>query len=431
MARLETVRFQPHRATVDVDNNRLRWTPVKSGNTIARLPLIFWSTGLPWREANIWLTQAATEGDVDISTVESRASSLLFYAQWLESTKSKWWDFPKIKANRCLVRYRGNLIKLRRNGTLAPSTISQRMNVAIRFYRWLHENLLLSSEWPIWEDRTIGICIKDTFGFERSITVVTTDLSIPNRRLTNERLEDGMIPLHPDDRDEALKLAREHASEELFLMLNLGFFTGMRIGTIADLKIQTLERAVRDPLGDNFFRLAVGPKAAPPVATKFGVQGQIPIAKIILDEVLTYTSSATRMKREAVAGRENKDLVFLTRQGNSYCRNGSQSSNAINVEMHNFRKLAVKYDVPAIATLHFHQSRCTFATELAKLAIRVGGSMFSLSIVKEFLLHRNESTSLRYVKFVEKTPLMENAANAFTQVFLNFLSNIRTDRVGG
>lgn len=343
MARLETVRFQPHRATVDPDKNCVRWSLVRSGNTVPRLPLIFWDTGLPWREANLWLMQAATEGEIDIKTVESRASSLLFYAQWLESGKVKWWDFPKIKSNRCLVKYRGYLIKLRRNGTLAPSTVSQRMNVTIRFYRWLHENSLLSSQWPIWKDRNIGIHIRDAFGFERTITVVSTDLSIPNRKAPGERLEDGLIPLHPDDRDKILKLAHEHASEELFLLLSLGFFTGMRIGTIADLKIQTLERAVRDPLADDFFRLAVGPKGAPPVATKFGVNGQVPIAKTILDDILTYTSSPTRLKREILAKRENKDLVFLTRQGNSYCKNGLQSSNSINVEMHNFRKLATKF----------------------------------------------------------------------------------------
>jgi integrase len=425
MARLEAVRFQPHRATANVDKKSVDWTPARSSETIPRLPLIFWKTGLPWREANLWLMQAATEGQIDIKTIESRASSLLLYAEWLESSETNWWDFPLKKSDRCLVRYRGHLIKLRRSRLLAPSTVSQRMNVAIRFYRWLYENLLISSQWPLWREENIGIQIKDASGFERTITVVSTDLSIPNRRPPGERLEDGLMPLHPDDRDAILKLAREHASEELFLLLTLGFFTGMRIGTIADLRVQTLERAVRDPLAKDFFRLAVGPRANPSVATKFGVSGQIPIAKVILDDVLAYTSSATRLKREVLATRENKDLVFLTRQGNAYCRSGLQSSNAINVEMHNFRKLATKFSVPALAKLHFHQSRCTFATELANLAIRVGGSMFALSIVKEFLLHKSESTSLGYIKFVEKAPVLEETANAFTLAYLNLLCGIK------
>jgi signal transduction histidine kinase len=70
----------------------------------------------------------------------------------------------------------------------------------------------------------------------------------------------------------------------------LAFFTAMRLGSICDLKVQTLEYAVPDPAAPGLYRLAVGPGASPPVHTKFGVTGQVLLSVIDtgpgFDEVL-------------------------------------------------------------------------------------------------------------------------------------------------
>ncbi|MBP0633672.1 integrase [Cupriavidus sp. AcVe19-1a] len=70
----------------------------------------------------------------------------------------------------------------------------------------------------------------------------------------------------------------------------------------------------------------------------------------------------------------------------------------------------------------FHQSRSTFATELARIAIRAGGAVNAIAMVKEALLHKNEATSLKYIRFVENAPSKEDVANAFTREFLGLLS---------
>ncbi|MBB5502342.1 site-specific integrase [Paraburkholderia sp. MM5384-R2] len=419
MARLESVQLKPHRALIE--SSGVRWTPLPKKKAEMRLPMIFWNSGAPWREANVWALESATTGEIDIRTVQSRASALLAYANWLESTGTDWWEFPMHRAKRCLVRYRGELIRCRKAGRLAPSTTSHRMQVAIQFYRWLRDSGLLSISWPMWEERVVGIHLKDPLGFERTISVKTTDLSIPNRSIPGTRLEDGLLPIRAVDRDAALQFADRRASEELFLMLTLGFFTGMRIGTIADLKVQTLDNAVPNPAAPGFYQLSVGPATDPPVATKFGVTGQIPICETHLNRLRDYASSMRRLKREAKASRLNKDLVFLTRYGNPYCQRGSHNSNAINVEMAAFRKISVANGIGAMRDFHFHQSRCTFATELARLAIRLGGSLFAVSMVMEALLHKNESTALDYVKFVEKSKIKEEVGNAFDREFLGLL----------
>lgn len=416
MARLESVRFTPHRSTLT--ERQIHWSPVENGKVIEGLPQLFWVCGSPWREANLWLMERACSRYVDIKTVNAKATSLHAYANWLEASSSDWWDFPARKENRVLMRYRGALVEARNKSELAPSTVSQRMRVVVGFYRWLRATGLLSPAWPMWLERTVGIHLKDSFGFERTLAVKTTDLSIPNRSRPGERLEDGLLPVSAADRNIILDFARQHVSEELFLMLTAGFFTGMRLQTLTDLKIQSLTNAVPDPADPGLFRLAIGPGASPSVATKFGVTGQVWITKSLLDELLRYAYSDRRLKREIKAASYNKDLLFLTRFGNPYAQRGSDKSVAVNVEMHNFKKLALRNGLSTMRNFRFHQTRCTFATELGLLAISAGGPIHAIAIVKDALLHKHESTALKYIKFIEKTPIKKELANTFTKAFL-------------
>ena len=238
MARLVHIKFEPH--IVEVINDIPTYTPSTSVRTIPDLPQIFFSDGQPWQEANLWAMERATTRDVSIRTVQANMVALHHYCNWLEHENVDWLEFPIRKKDRCIVRYRGALVDARENGALAPSTITERMNSVIRFYRWVLKMGLFSPESPLWVDRAVKVVYFDKVGFERSLLRTTTDVSIPNRSRPGERLEDGLLPVSSEDRDRILGLARSNASQELFLMLSLGFFTGMRLGTISDLKIQKI-----------------------------------------------------------------------------------------------------------------------------------------------------------------------------------------------
>ena len=400
MARLEYIRYVPHRAA-ECDGS-LVWRPVVGGRIIDGLPQLIWTDGTPWREANLWAQERASGRDVNIQTVQSNFTALHAYSKWLEDTDTNWWEFPTKRADRCLIRYRGALVNARDNGDIAPSTASQRMAYVVQFYRWLHGKGFLSPEVKLWTARTVSIHVTDKVGFDRTILASSTDLAIPNRSAPGERLEDGLLPVSAKDRDAILSFVRVNCSEELFLMLTVGFYTGMRLGTLTNLKIQTLERAVPDPASPCLFRLAVGPGAAPPVHTKFGVTGQVWITRAHLDELLAYAYSIRRLQREAKALPDDRNLVFLTRFGNPYSRSGSDKSSALNVEMHCLRKTGLIQGLAILRDFHFHQTRCTFATELARLAIQAGGAVNAIALVREALLHKDEATSFKYIRFVER-----------------------------
>jgi len=183
-------------------------------------------------------------------------NGLLNYAKFLESRDLQWFEFPARKADRCLVLYRGALIKMRDAGQISPSTASEYMRNCIMFYRWVRHRELLSPHVQLWREKPYVVKYFDRVGFERTISGTTTDLSIPNRKRPGQTLEDGLLPVSETDRDAILDFAAENATPELYLMLALGFFTGMRLGSICDLKIQSLERAAPDPSAEGLLRLA-------------------------------------------------------------------------------------------------------------------------------------------------------------------------------
>lgn len=421
MATLERIHFVPH--NLERRESIVTYSISSSRPSLEGLPQIFWTGSMPWREANLWAMERATTGDVSLKTVASNMNGLLNYAKFLESRELHWFEFPARKAERCLVLYRGALIKMRNAGQISPSTASEYMRNCIMFYRWVRHKELLAPHIPLWREKPYVVKFFDQVGFERTINGTTTDLNIPNRKRLGQVLEDGLLPVSGTDRDAILNFAAENATPELYLMLALGFFTGMRLGSICDLKIQTLEHAIPDPSAEGLLRLAIGPGAAPPVHTKFGVTGQVWIPEALRDELLEYAKGWQRMERAMRTSPENRDLLFLTRFGNSYGRHGTDQSSAVNVEMSNFRKRGVKAGILVLRRFRFHQSRCTYGTELARLALSVcADTALVIAMVSDALLHapNSEATTFKYIRFVQALPLKQALSHNFMVAFSGF-----------
>ncbi len=419
MARLETICFMLPASQGSVQTERDSSLYVGMPPDI---PQIFWADGSAWREANLWLYHRLLMREVVSKTVLSNAVALLDYAKWLEATQSSWLHLPPREADRCIVRYRGALIRRKDQRELAPSTATARMRVIIAFYRWLHSSGLITTEYPLWQDRLVGVQAVNQFGFKRTFYVTTNSLRIPNRSPRGTRLEDGLIPVSPQERDQILELALSHASKELYLMLTLGFLTGLRLGTITDLKVMTLRNAIRDPVVEDFYLLNVGPTACPPVATKQNVSGRIRISKRHHQLLLDYAYSTRRLLRERKAKGTTKDLLFITSRGNHYTDSHTGRSNAITVEMHKLRKIGAQLVIPALQGFHFHQTRCTFATQLAVTLVQGGYAEQLVPIVMEALLHRSEQVVWRYISFAKDRLAQGAVADLYTLESLGHLA---------
>lgn len=412
MATLQLIDYHPFQ--INIQNDQVHWTKSNHQN-IDGLPQIIWQDNSTWSEANLWALEQATSFRSSIKTVRSNMSHLLAYAKWLEAESIDWWHFPDRERERCLNRFRGALIQARNSGELAPSTASQRMAAVIRFYKWARNIGLISSEWPMWKDRFVGIRLTNQFGLEHTLKVASTNLSIPNRTVAGPiQLEDGLLPLSAKAMKEVLSFADKNASQELALMLRIGFFTGLRIGSITDLKVATLQNAITIP-EVGIKAISVGPSAYPPVDTKFDVSGSVPIPNELLEMLLDYASSIRRLKRQSLSSENDRDLLFLSRFGNNY---KADSSSAINVEMSRLRKLGLKSGITAFKGFYFHRTRATFATELMRVALNVMSVSDAVEFVKGACLHKDISTTMKYVKFIETSKTMKDASDAFTKAFM-------------
>jgi integrase len=409
MVDLVYLAHQPMRPLLE--GSTVRWHPVEGCRTV-QLTSLIWSDGRPWREANHWLLDSLDH--LKERTIATRAAVLKYYGSWLEEVGLSWNDLPMRRSDRPLNRFRAHLIEQRDSGALAPSTVKARMGCVLRFYIWAVANGILTPDRPLWTTRHFKVLVQPG-ATPRTIHGQTTDLSIPNRERFGNRLESGARPVSTSQRQLILQAALEHCPLELYLMLCLGFLTGLRLGSILDLKVQTLQRATPEPNSRRLFRLSVGPNASPPVATKHDVSGQVLIPSQILEDLLLYARSPRRLGRVAHAQREHEDVLFLTNRAVPYRSNTARANGAVNVLMHRLRQVLAKKG--EISDFKFHDTRATFATEMADAALKIGHRSNAISVVKDLLLHKDEATTLRYIKFVEQQPVREHIGRAFANYF--------------
>lgn len=429
MASLELIEYVAHRYIV-ADDGSVAWERDIACRSIKNLPQLFWASGTPWVEANLWAHERATSGKTDLKTVQSNMGHLHKYAQWLETEGLDWRHFPTLERDRVLIRWRKKLMEARdKYGLLAPSTATQRMNATIHFYRYAQANDFIGRDAPLWQERQVVHGFHDALGFERTMLLSSTDLAIPNRARHGLRLEDGLTPITKEQMLELLDYTKQegNASPELHLMLQLGFFTGARIQTIVDLKKGSLDNAVADAAVPGLVYIVVGPGHKPHVATKFNVQGRILVPEWLFHELSAYVTDPRRLAREAKAPQENKDLIFLTRFGRRYAENESASGTAVGRAMVDLRRAATLAGLKFVKNFHFHMTRATFGTWLTETLLEMGHDHKAvLTFVSDAMLHKDIETTLRYVKFVQQTPIKIKVANEFTEAFLGL-----TARLGG
>ena len=421
MATLEFIEYDPQRSSIRA-NGDLDWIPVPNQRKIQSLPMIYWADGSPWNEANHWAHERATGGYVKLKTVQDQMRHLHKFAEWLEQVDSPdWRHFPMNRADRVLVRWRGYLINCRDAiGVLAPSTTTARMNACINFYRHCADFGFISQDAPKWKDIPVVIRYHDMAGFKRTLSRVTTDISIKSRVAKRTAVEEGLLPITGTHMLQLLEFASKSASLELQQMLKLGFFTGARLQTICSLKLGNLERAVPDPDVDGLWCVAAGPGSRPHVETKFDVSGTLRIPDALLRDLKAYAYSTRRMKRQARAFREYKELLFITTRGNPYeRREDGKRSSAINSEMVTLRRTALEAGLKFMADFHFHQTRATYGTLLMKTLLPMGNLQAALEFVRNAMFHKEISTTMTYVKFIEQSKGKAEVANAFTQAFFN------------
>lgn len=408
MANLEYIHYAPHRA--EIAGDVVNWVPDKIVRPVERLPQIFWGDGQPWSEVNLWALEMGRSRDTKLKSVTSLMEHLHKYANWLEEEGLDWRHFPQSKEERVLVRFRGALINARDQHALSPSTTTARMRAVIRFYRYAAGHNFISRDAPKWKDRVVLLKYFDTVGFERTMLRITTDISIPNRKRPGFVLEDGLLPLTEAHTKDLLQFAKTNASDELYLMLVIGCFTGARLSTITTLRASAIEQAICDPMVPGMWIVPVGPGTG--TVTKFDVSGDLMIPGELMTILRHYATSRRHLERVIKAEQQHKSLLFLTRHAKPYM------TRAVDREMVTFRRKGQAAGLKFLQKFKFHQTRATFGTWLMTICLKTVNVKASIEFVKRAMHHKNEITTFGYIKFIEHTQTKIEVANAFTEAFL-------------
>lgn len=407
MAHLAFISFTPY--SVELGTDGVLFVQPSANPTLSDLPQLFWEDGRSWGEANLWALERRSDARIDRETVKRTMKHLRTYAEFLETEGFDWRHFPLWKADQPLRKFRKRLVEQVEESVIALSTASNCMATIIQFYRYADVNELVGAQLPMWQDRLAVIPLYDSKGFKRTIVRLSSELSISKRQRIGTVLEDGLLPLRAVHMTELLKYTAEHAVEELHRMLSIGFFTGARVGTIADLTIASLQTALEDPHVPGIYRLAVGPGTN--ISTKGSVRGEIMVPFAVLQDLKRYASSPRRLLREAKANAEDKGLLFLTKSGIAY------TVETVDRLVYEMRKKAVSFGLYFMSQFTFHQSRATFGTWLMQLLLNTGTKTNAICIVRDAMLHKDERTTLGYIQFLETSRAKEHFAAEFNAAF--------------
>ena len=420
-----------------LDNGTFHCHP--SNDNIGSLPTLFSQDGVFNHEANSYLFYLkAVKKAEDLSPC---AQALRAYYQFLEDKELRWDEFPPVKRLKPTYLFRSHLLKQIKQGELAHSTASVRMNQIVNYYKWMmHDGYLriknekeapFKMEFVSVQNSGMLAHISPTF------IVETSDLRIKVPRDADSKNIRSLSPLSRD----ALGILTQHlpqTSEELRLQALLAIDTGMRIEEVATLTLDALDTATPLAESQHRFEILLCPRSTG-VQTKFLKTRTVEISSDLLQSLNEYRISERRLKRvtrlnekieqldsdtppftqkaiEILERCDRHEPLFVSQQGNP------ATGKSIEARWVEFRA-EIKKAEPSF-THRFHDLRATYGTyRLSDLLEAKLPVVDCMELLMGWMGHKDESTTLKYVRFLKRK-------DAF-KVKFGILDSIMHEALGG
>ncbi|MEZ8819229.1 tyrosine-type recombinase/integrase [Vibrio breoganii] len=401
---------------LSISDNTYQCSPVK-GN-IGSLPTLFNGDGSFNHEANSYLFyQKAVKDAKDLSPC---SQALYAYYHFLEDENLAWDTFPPVKRLKPTYLFRSHLLKQIKNGVLAHSTASVRMNQIVNYYKWLmHDGYLKIKNEKEAPFKMEFVSVQSTgmlAHISPNFTVETSDLRIKVPKDASSR---NIRPLSPFTQ-ESLSILTQHlpsTSEELRLQVLISIDTGMRIQEVATLSLNALDTATSLAESEHRYEIVLSPQSTG-VQTKYLKQRRVEISSELLNTLNEYRTSERRIKRAIKLNAKLESLpedapalkqdaierfelcarhepLFVSEQGNPL------TAKSIEARWTEFRT-SIKKTYPSF-THRFHDLRSTYGTYRLNDLLEVGLSpMECMELLMGWMGHRNESTTWKYLRYLKR-----------------------------
>jgi integrase len=285
---------------------------------------------------------------------------------------------------------------------LATSTASTYINHIKNFYQHLGRiNELDASEF-FQHERSI---------VDGNILVETSDLSI-------SRISTHTKSLNPLSREEVMAFHKTLSLQavDFQLMCRLMMYSGLRIKEVLSLPRSLFEEELLAVSEGPLIRGLLIGKRINGVQTKFGKQRELFISRKLYEDVIDFvlddTVSSRLSKWRAIHGDGNKhEPLFINRNGHNYKTEAFYS-----------RWYRCTRQIRQSNSLRFihkpHDCRATFGTSFLQAATRSEVSITqALGALKVWMGHSQVSTTLKYIKYLERNEI----SNLVADVMDNFV----------
>ncbi|MGZ9899807.1 tyrosine-type recombinase/integrase [Shewanella gaetbuli] len=420
-----------------LDNGTFHCLPFN--DNIGSLPTLFSQDGVFNQEANSYLFYLkAIKKAEDLSPC---AQALRAYYQFLEDKELRWDKIPPVKRLKPTYLYRSHLLKQIKQGELAHSTASIRMNQIVNYYKWLmHDGYLrvksekeapFKMEFISVQNHGMLAHVSPTF------IVKTSDLRIKVPRDADSK---NIRPLSPLSRA-TLDILTQHlpqTPEELRLQVLLAIDTGMRVEEVATLSLDALDTAIPLAESQHRFEILLCPRSTG-VQTKFRKTRTVEISSGLLQALNEYRKSERRLKRFAKLNEKIEQLdsnaspfslktverlehckrhepLFVSQQGNP------TTGKSIEARWIEFRTEIKRAE--ASFTHRFHDLRATYGTYRLNDLLEAGLPVVDcMELLMGWMGHKDENTTWKYLRFLKRKEVFK--------IKFGILDSIMHDALGG
>lgn len=350
------------------------------------------------KEVNQWIHYLVNIKKVKDVSANFRA--LKKYFNFLEVNKLQWNHLPLQKHLRPTYLFRNQvLLKEVKQQIIKASTASLYINIIVQFYLWaIHEKLIdIDDDHTPFEFELVKVPFWSTRNLSnRSFVVKTTDLKISSPRLTEDQ---SLNPLTKYELSCYFKTLKS-CNEPFVIHQLLQIQCGLRIEEACTFP----EKSVFLPQNNQIrYEVEIGPHLG--VHTKFGGIRKIEIPQALMMRMYKYLISEKREILVDKSGRHadlNRPLL-LNFKGQDYSsQNVQRYFSTLRKEIRN------NYAIPF--EHRTHDLRSTYGTyRLASILENGMNPIDAMRLVMGWLGHKNEQTTWKYLRYLNKQQLHQQA----------------------
>ncbi|WP_297478355.1 site-specific integrase [uncultured Photobacterium sp.] len=355
---------------------------------------------------HIYLIGKASNGAKDLS---STAKAFKTWCLWLNEHDIEPFKPCFEKQRTPTYGFRYELMTRIQNQEIAASTASQYINTIKSFYEFLEAKKY----------------VKPGVFFQHEVCIIDGKRPIQSTDLRLKTPRKHSSSLNPLDLTEQINIQIASAkaiSIEYQLILKLMLNCGLRIKEAVTINTMLFnEETLLNSEGALIKGLVISPNTG--VATKFGIKRELFITSSLYEQILDYIDTDTYKKRQkilySVHSNEFKNIdkgyapIFITQAGNPFKPETFYGG---------WTKIKKQYQKEHDHSFphHPHDCRATFGTNFLNSALKVtnGDHSVALRQTKDVLGHANVSTTLKYIRYLERKSINQAVAEVMDQLVI-------------